>query len=173
VRRLAVSARKRAIRLSISRKANPRCSCATAAWDASSESMELRRVDFDGIIHQLGGPALDDLTLAYTITAHKARGLSFRQVVIPVREAAAGPVAPTSFRMPTSSRAVCKGKREARPLTLSSLAPFESSWLHGIQGRFPAAQACLFTLAAVARWPRRWLFADEPTIRPFGTSASL
>jgi hypothetical protein len=36
-----------------------------------------------------------------------------------------------------------------------------------------SAQARFFALAAVARWPLTWPVADEPAIRPFGTSASL
>jgi exodeoxyribonuclease V alpha subunit len=40
-------------------------------------------VDFDGVRHELSGRALDDPTLAYAITVHKAQGSSFRRVVFP------------------------------------------------------------------------------------------
>lgn len=43
------------------------------------------QVDFDGFTHDLGGRVLDDLTLAYAITVHKAQGSSFQRVVIPVQ----------------------------------------------------------------------------------------
>ncbi|NEV78005.1 ATP-binding domain-containing protein [Rhodopseudomonas sp. BR0C11] len=39
--------------------------------------------DFDGVRHELSGAALDDLTLAYAITVHKAQGSSFRRVIFP------------------------------------------------------------------------------------------
>ncbi|MFK4507438.1 AAA family ATPase [Bradyrhizobium daqingense] len=43
-------------------------------------------VDFDGTEVELSGYGLDDLTLAYAITVHKAQGSSFRKVVIPVQK---------------------------------------------------------------------------------------
>lgn len=43
-------------------------------------------VDFDGTEQELAGPALEDLTLAYAITVHKAQGSSFRKVVIPIQK---------------------------------------------------------------------------------------
>jgi exodeoxyribonuclease V alpha subunit len=43
-------------------------------------------VDFDGTEHELAGLALEDLTLAYAITVHKAQGSDFRRVVIPIQK---------------------------------------------------------------------------------------
>lgn len=43
-------------------------------------------VNFDGNEHELVGPALDDLVLAYAITVHKAQGSSFKKVVIPIQK---------------------------------------------------------------------------------------
>jgi exodeoxyribonuclease V alpha subunit len=43
-------------------------------------------VDFDGVEHELTGLALEDLTLAYAITVHKAQGSDFRRVVIPIQK---------------------------------------------------------------------------------------
>lgn len=43
------------------------------------------RVEFDGVTHELSGLALEDLTLAYAVTVHKAQGSSFRRVVFPVQ----------------------------------------------------------------------------------------
>ncbi len=43
------------------------------------------QVDFDGVTHELSGLALEDLTLAYAVTVHKAQGSSFRRVVFPVQ----------------------------------------------------------------------------------------
>ena len=42
--------------------------------------------DFDGTEVELSGYGLDDLTLAYAITVHKAQGSSFRRVVIPIQK---------------------------------------------------------------------------------------
>lgn len=50
-------------------------------------------VDFDGTEQELAGLGLEDLTLAYAITVHKAQGSSFRKVHHPDPEdPAAGPV---------------------------------------------------------------------------------
>ena len=38
-----------------------------------------------GVVHELAGVNLLDLTLAYAITVHKAQGASFRRVVIPIQ----------------------------------------------------------------------------------------
>jgi exodeoxyribonuclease V alpha subunit len=43
------------------------------------------QVEFDGITHALSGIALEDLTLAYAVTVHKAQGSSFRRIVIPIQ----------------------------------------------------------------------------------------
>lgn len=43
-------------------------------------------VDFDGTEVELSGYGLEDLTLAYAITVHKAQGSSFRKVVIPIQK---------------------------------------------------------------------------------------
>lgn len=40
--------------------------------------------EFDGIRHELTGAKLEDLTLAYGITIHKAQGSAFSRVVIPI-----------------------------------------------------------------------------------------
>lgn len=47
---------------------------------------EVVQVDFDGLVHELAGANLLDLTLAYAITVHKAQGSSFRRVVIPIQK---------------------------------------------------------------------------------------
>jgi exodeoxyribonuclease V alpha subunit len=42
--------------------------------------------EFDGVRHELVGAKLDDLTLAYGITVHKAQGSAFSRVVIPIAQ---------------------------------------------------------------------------------------
>ena len=41
-------------------------------------------VDFDGVVHEFVGPAIDDVALAYAITVHKSQGSQFRTVVMPI-----------------------------------------------------------------------------------------
>jgi exodeoxyribonuclease V alpha subunit len=47
---------------------------------------ETVQVDFDGMVHELAGANLLDLTLAYAVTVHKAQGSSFRRVVILIQK---------------------------------------------------------------------------------------
>lgn len=42
-------------------------------------------VDFDGDEQEMAGYTLEDLTLAYAITVHKAQGSAFRRVIMPVQ----------------------------------------------------------------------------------------
>lgn len=46
-------------------------------------AQSILKVDFDGVTHSLSGLEIDDVSLAYAITVHKAQGSQFETVVIP------------------------------------------------------------------------------------------